>query len=153
MNINIRVKGVSNRENKIQTITYTYPDGEYTVDRFLRETVRINLEEYQKISRETIPGKDYYDRSENSRKVLQVLSFEEIENQATGGKVSFGVVYGDSEVDLKNAQDNAIQCFEDGMVALFADGNRYEEIKEILPLQENSEVIFVRLTFLAGRMW
>ena len=47
----------------------------------------------------------------------------------------------------------ALKCFEDGMVALFADGVRYSEPGQTIPLREGSEVTFVRLTFLAGRMW
>ena len=50
-------------------------------------------------------------------------------------------------------QLNAVQCFEDGMVALFADGVRYTKKDEPIPLKDQSEVTFVRLVFLAGRMW
>jgi hypothetical protein len=39
------------------------------------------------------------------------------------------------------------------MVALFADGVRYTEREEKIALKELSEVTFIRLTFLAGRMW
>ena len=40
-----------------------------------------------------------------------------------------------------------------GMVALFADGIRYTDRQEKMALKELSEVTFIRLTFLAGRMW
>jgi hypothetical protein len=39
------------------------------------------------------------------------------------------------------------------MVALFVDGVRYQKREDVLPLREQSEVTFIRLTFLAGRMW
>ena len=48
---------------------------------------------------------------------------------------------------------DALLAFEDGLIALFADGKRYEDKEEIMPLHDGSEVTFVRLTFLAGRMW
>ena len=48
---------------------------------------------------------------------------------------------------------NALQCFDDGIVALFVDGVRYQKREERLPLKDQSEVTFIRLTFLAGRMW
>ena len=57
------------------------------------------------------------------------------------------------KADEEKAVENALQCFDDGMVALFADGVRYTEREEKIALKELSEVTFIRLTFLAGRMW
>lgn len=51
------------------------------------------------------------------------------------------------------AIENALQCFEDGMVAVFVDSTRIEELDCKLSLTEGSHVIFVKLTFLVGRMW
>ena len=59
----------------------------------------------------------------------------------------------DRKADEKRAVENALQCFDDGLVALFADGVRYTEREEKMELKQQSEVTFVRLTFLAGRMW
>jgi hypothetical protein len=59
----------------------------------------------------------------------------------------------DRKADEEKAVVTALQCFDDGIAALFADGVRYTERKEIIPLRDQSEVTFVRLTFLAGRMW
>ena len=59
----------------------------------------------------------------------------------------------DRKADEGKAVANALQCFDDGMVALFADGVRYTERSERIALGEQSEVTFIRLTFLAGRMW
>ena len=36
---------------------------------------------------------------------------------------------------------------------IFADGKELESLQEPVSLQEGSEVTFVRLTMLAGRMW
>ena len=57
------------------------------------------------------------------------------------------------KADAEKAVANALQCFDDGMVALFVDGVRYQKREDVLPLREQSEVTFIRLTFLAGRMW
>ena len=59
----------------------------------------------------------------------------------------------DRKADEEKAVVNALQCFDDGIVALFADGVRYQKREERLPLKDQSEVTFIRLTFLAGRMW
>ena len=59
----------------------------------------------------------------------------------------------DRKADEGKAIANALQCFDDGMVALFADGVRYNGRSERIDLRDRSEVTFIRLTFLAGRMW
>ena len=72
---------------------------------------------------------------------------------AQAGKVSYGESMDDRKADAEKAVLNALQCFDDGIVALFADGVRYTRREEQIPLKDQSEVTFVRLTFLAGRMW
>lgn len=72
---------------------------------------------------------------------------------AVAGKISYGEAMDDRKADMEAAVKNALQCFEDGMIALFADGVRYTKLDEQIPLKEQSEVTFVRLVFLAGRMW
>ena len=72
---------------------------------------------------------------------------------AASGKVSYGEPMDDRKADPEAAVKNALQCFDDGMVALFADGVRYTKKEEMIPLKDRSEVTFVRLVFLAGRMW
>ena len=78
---------------------------------------------------------------------------EQLEDMAASGKVSYGETMDDRKADPEAAVKNAVQCFEDGMVALFADGVRYTKKDEPIPLKDQSEVTFVRLVFLAGRMW
>ena len=118
---------------------YEYPDKEYTLKEFLAETVRINLAEF------------YAKKREND--VLKCLTDTEIKDMASEGKVSFQILYNDKVVSEEAAIENALQCFEDGMVAVFVDSTRIEELDCKLSLTEGSHVIFVKLTFLVGRMW
>ena len=76
-----------------------------------------------------------------------------LRNSAASGKVAYGDPMDGRKADEKKAVENALQCFDDGMVALFADGIRYTDRQEKMALKEQSEVTFIRLTFLAGRMW
>ncbi len=139
MKIKINIKGVSNRKNKILHMEYIYPDKEMALKDFLTETVRITVLNYNK-------GKSVAE-------VLKNLSAIEISDQAASGKVAFGLHYGKKEADEQEAIKNMLQCFLDGMIVVFIDQERYEELEQPVPLRENSEVTFVRLTFLAGRMW
>ena len=72
---------------------------------------------------------------------------------AESGEVSYGDSFDERMADEETAVRNALQCFDDGMVALFADGKRYMNKEDQIPLKDQSEVTFVRLVFLAGRMW
>lgn len=140
MKININIKGVSNKQNKIKKLVYDYPSkNPYTMADFLKETVQICLENYES--------------STENAEVMKMFSKEEIEDAAASGKVLFGVHFNQKKPDPQKAELNAIQAFEDGMVAVFIDGVQYENIESVIDLKEGSEVVFVKLSLLAGRMW
>lgn len=139
MKVKIHIKGVSNRKNKILHLEYIYPDREMTLQDFLTETVKISVRDYN--------------NQKAAEEVLKSLSAAEIADRAVTGKVDFGLHYDKKEADEQKAAANALQCFRDGMIAVFIDGERFEEPEQKVPLKENSEATFVRLTFLAGRMW
>jgi len=139
MKILISVKGASGKKPRISQISFEYPEGPMRVRDFLEETVRSCVRRFN-------------ERKE-AGEVLRLFSREALEDMAAGGKVSFGDSLSDKKADGKKAADAALKAFEDGLIALFADGKRYEDLEEILPVREGSQVTFVRLTFLAGRMW
>ena len=139
MQIRINVKGASRKKAAVVQRIYEYPDRQMTVEDFLTETVRQCVREYN--------------ARKDAGEILRLFSAEELEDKAAGGKVAYGGPMDDRKADEEKAVATALQCFDDGMAALFADGVRYTERKEILPLRDQSEVTFVRLTFLAGRMW
>ena len=139
MQIRINVKGASRRKAAVVQRICEYPEREMTVEEFLALTVRQNVREYN--------------ARKDAGEILRLFSSEALEEKAQGGKVAYGSPMDDRKADEEKAVVTALQCFDDGMVALFADSVRYNERKEIIPLRDQSEVTFVRLTFLAGRMW
>ena len=133
MQIRINVKGASRKKAAIVQTTCDYPDRQMTVEEFLAETVRQNVREYN--------------ARKDAAEILRLFSNE-------GGKNSpLNEQFEEHIQNEEKAVENALQCFDDGMVALFADGVRYTEREEKIALKELSEVTFIRLTFLAGRMW
>ena len=139
MKIRINVKGASRSKAAIAQMICEYPEGPMTVEEFLSETVRQNVRAYNE--------------RKDAGEILRLFSAEALETKAASGKVAYGDPMDRRKAEEGGAVRNALQCFDDGMVALFADGRRYSSREEILPLKEQSEVTFVRLTFLAGRMW
>ena len=139
MQIRINVKGASRRKAAVVQQVREYPDGPMTVEEFLTETVRQCVREYN--------------ARKDAGEILRLFSMEALDDRAESGKVDYGDPMDGRKADEKKAVENALQCFDDGMVALFADGTRYTDRQEKMALKEQSEVTFIRLTFLAGRMW
>ena len=152
MKIRINVKGASRKKAAIIQMTCDYPDRQMTVEEFLAETVRQNVREYN-ARKDAAEILRLFSNEGGKNRPLNEQFEEHIQNSAASGKVAYGDPMDSRKADEEKAVENALQCFDDGMVALFADGVRYTEREEKIALKELSEVTFIRLTFLAGRMW
>ena len=53
MRVKINVKKIGKNRGAIEPVFYEYPEGVDTVEKLLRETVRINLEEFTKRRKRT----------------------------------------------------------------------------------------------------
>ena len=152
MQIRINVKGASRKKAAIIQMTCDYPDRQMTVEEFLEETVRQNVRDYN-ARKDAAEILRLFSNEGGKNRPLNEQFEEHIQNSAASGKVAYGDPMDGRKADEEKAVENALQCFDDGMVALFADGVRYTEREEKIALKELSEVTFIRLTFLAGRMW
>lgn len=139
MELNVNVKSVSGKKNRITSIPVSYSRDEMTVRELIEETVQFCVSDYNK-------------RKENGE-LLRVLLPQEIDDKAAQGKISFGMVYGEKDADLKKATNDAVEAFADGVVAIFADERRLESLDEQLKLTEIQSLTFIKLAMLAGRMW
>lgn len=101
----------------------------------------------------TEAGVQEYNRRMEASEILSYLTNEEIDDRAASGKISFGVNYGEHKADLQKAQENALQCFEDGIYRIFLDEKSLADPDETISIRDDSVFTFIRLTMLAGRMW
>ena len=69
------------------------------------------------------------------------------------GRVKFADRYGQNNDTPDRALQVMLQAFADGLVRIFVDEEEVTELDADLSLKEGSEVVFLRLTFLAGLMW
>lgn len=74
-------------------------------------------------------------------------------DQETSGKISFGSIYNDTKADSSEAVKTALLAFQDGLFVIFADEKEYTKSEQIIHLQEDTIITFIRLTFLAGSYW
>ncbi len=139
INIKVNVKSAGSKKNKITAIIIPYDDNVNDVKGLLEETVKYCVESYN-------------ERRENSE-LLQALTLSQIKDKASEGKVSFGMNYGEKNADLGKSVADAVEAFEDGVVVLFADDNKLEDLDDKIDLSATESLTFIKLTMLAGRMW
>ncbi|MCM1044089.1 MAG: hypothetical protein NC417_01135 [Candidatus Gastranaerophilales bacterium] len=139
MEIRVNVKAVGKRKNSVKPVIYEIGSAPSTVRELILAVTETGVLEYN--------------RRQESSELLQCLTGEEIEDRAAEGKISFGVNYGEKRADIKQAQENAVQCFLDGIYRIFLDDVPLTSLDEEICVSEESVFTFVRLTMLAGRMW
>lgn len=139
MKIKVNLKSIGKRKQSVKTVVYEIPGHPGSVRELICAVTAAGVEEYN--------------RRMESSELLHYLTNEEIADMAQAGKVSFGVNYGEKKADLTKAQENAIQCFEDGIYRIFLNEEPLEVLEEKIHITEESIFTFVRLTMLAGRMW
>lgn len=92
-------------------------------------------------------------RRDTEAQLTAWLTSEQIDAEAETGKVGFGRLWSDRKAEPEKAVANAMQCFEDGIVRVFMGDTELTEPDAPLSVPEGAEFTFIRLTFLAGRMW
>lgn len=155
MKIKIHVKGTGRRQSRITALIYDYPFEEMSVEEFLTETVHQTVRAYNRRGKEEMPESGELLRLFSDTASLE----EELQEKAQTGKVTYTTARQEEwqkeghRVDEKKAVKDVLQAFDDGIIAVFIDGTRYTETTQRLHLKPESEATFMRLTFLAGRIW
>ena len=139
MKIYIQMKAAGKRKPVLDPVPYELPDHVSTLREFLTELVRMEVERYNE------KGKDV--------QVVPYLTKEEIEDHAEAGKVGFGRIYSEKRADAEKASENALQCFEDGLVRVFQNEQELKEQDAPIQIREEDGFTLIRLTFLAVRLW
>lgn len=139
MKIEVNLKSIGKRKQSVEPVIYEIQGTPHTVRELILAVTQTGVREYN-------------ERMEASE-LLRCLTKEEIENEAQAGKITFGVNYGEKKAQLSEAQENALQCFEDGIYRIFLDEEPLENLETEISITEENVFTFVRLTMLAGRMW
>ena len=152
--VKIHVKGTGRRQSRITALIYDYPFEEMSVEEFLTETVHQTVRAYNRRGKEEMPESGELLRLFSDTALLE----EELQEKAQTGKVAYTARQEEWQkeghrADEKKAVKDVLQAFEDGIIAVFVDGARYTETTQRLRLTPESEATFMRLTFLAGRIW
>lgn len=138
MVVNVLVKSISKGANKLFPVPYDLPANINTVEELLRETVKVCLMQY----RARMQGR------EDGAPIL-IRKGASLEERAVSGKVVYGVYSHRQPPDEAEAVRNALDAFEDGVITIFIDGRKMENLTDKVALREGSEVMFVKLTALS----
>lgn len=142
MDIRVNVKHMGRRRKSVEPVVCRLFTAPSTVRELILAVVEAGV-------------RDYNDKLKDGdlQEVVRCLTRQEIQDKAETGKVDFGILYGEKEADLKQACDNAIQCFEDGIYRIFLDDRPLLDLDEDIGGETDGIFTFVRLTMLSGRMW
>jgi hypothetical protein len=91
-----------------------------------------------------------FERREQARRLLRVLSDHEIAAGAERGKVDSGGRDPGDPVSEEAAIGAALQGFEDGLFLVVLDGAEQRDLDAPVFVTRDSHLVFLRLTFLAG---
>ena len=139
MQVYVRVKSLGKRKDVLSPKSYELPEGIGSLRALLTAFVEIEV--------------DRYNSKDPEAPLLSCLTAEEIESQSETGKVSFGRLWSDKKADKAKAVQTAILAFADGLVRVLMDETELTALDAPLTVPEGAVFTFIRLTFLAGRMW
>ncbi len=139
MQVYVKIKALGKRRDVLPPKPYELPEGIGSLRQLLIAFVEAEVERYN--------GKG------TDAPLLSFLSAEEIEARAASGKVGFGRLWSDRKADRAKAAETAVRAFQDGLVRVLMDETELTELDAPLAVREGAVFTFVRLTFLAGRMW
>jgi hypothetical protein len=91
-----------------------------------------------------------FEKRDKARRLLRVLSNQQIEDGAARGKVDLGGRPSSGPVDADQAVAAALQGFEDGLYLVILDGVEQRDLEAQVFVNDQSRMVFLRLTFLAG---
>jgi hypothetical protein len=93
-----------------------------------------------------------FEQRRSERRLLRVLSPQEIGAAASQGKIAMGGAERESQhpVDEEAAVEVALQGFLDGLYLVFIDGQQQRDLAALVQLAPTSTLLFLRLVALVG---
>src|SRR5262245_24578314 len=91
-----------------------------------------------------------FDRRQEARTFVRALSTREVATGAARGKIDPGGHAPGVRADPDHAVAAALQAFEDGLYLVLVVGSEQRELDREIHCGEQSRVMFLRLTMLAG---
>ena len=137
MVISVNLKKIGKKKNKIEKENFYLENNPKDVRELLIEVVKTSVNKY-------INEKD---------SVIDYLDLRQIKDKEQAGKITNVQSYDDRIPNLIDAIQNALSSLEDGIVRVFLEGVELVDLDQELDLVDGSNITFVKMIMLAGRMW
>ncbi len=136
MQIYINKKSFRKKRHGLTQFPYEINDHNHTLKDLLFDIVEREVEQY------------------NAQKdqSFVLLSEEEMAEMIDQGKVVFDNLT-EHHADLLKAQETVLENYQDGMIKVLLNDREIQDPDEEIEIKEGDVLTFIRLTFLAGRMW
>jgi hypothetical protein len=151
MQVFVRVKSIGKRKPALTEVPYALPDNISTLRELLTAVVEREVARYNGKEAETAELTEAAGMAETL--LLPFLTEAQIEDQSATGKVGFGRIYSNKKADVGKAVFAAVQGFEDGLFRVMVNDTEASELDVPLDVKAGDVLTFIRLTFLAGRLW
>ena len=139
LEIFVKVRQASRRKDLIALKPYIINDETKTLKDLIEQIVTINVNNFNQ------------EKTEENLSII--LSEKELIDSAHIGKISFGNKLNTEKQDLSKAIDNALQSFEDGIYRVLINTQEVSNLTDTIDINNDSEVVFIKLVMLAGRLW
>ena len=139
MNIKVNIKQLGKKKDKISGALFYLENKPGTVRELIKECVCTCVKEYN----------SRVEKGEHA----DPLSKERIDEMSEIGKIAFGINYGEKKADVEKALGDALLAYEDGLFRIFVGVNEVGGLDDSVDIDEGTEVTFIRLVMLSGRMW
>lgn len=139
MTIRVNVKQLGKRIYSVEPVDFPLDCRPETAGELICAAVRTSVKQYNERIKRTEMGKPLDKETESA--------FEK------AGKIAFGLPFSDKKADADIAQQTALSAYRDGLFRMFIGDEEIEDENTKIELSEQSEVMFIRLAMLAGRMW
>ena len=140
MNIRVNVKQLGKKKDKISGAIFYLENKPSTVRELITECVKTCVKEYNQ-------------RIDAGEMAVKPLDEQQIKDMSEVGKIAFGLNYGDKKADLNKAIDAALLAYEDGLFRIFIGMDDAGTLDDEISILDDSEVTFIRLVMLSGRLW
>ena len=118
---------------------------------YILEKLPVNLKEL--ISELVAINVEEFNRKPTEQTLFAYLTEERMSEMAESGKVGFDGKWNEKRQDSSQAIDNALLSFEDGIFRVFIDTVEIENLNRKIEIRDGSELVFIKLVSLAGRMY
>jgi hypothetical protein len=139
VNIFVNLKSIGKRKKRLERVPYTLPDGIETLRGLIEAVARGETESYNTRGADNM--------------LVDFLTERQIDDKASVGKVDFGRLHSENRADPEEAVSVAVQGFEDGLFRVLIGDAEAADLDALLEIREGDTLTFIRLTFLAGRLW